>query len=102
MGNLRLRDLKGLGLKTEQQLIAVGINTPQELKEFGAVFAFLKLKAHHQNNISLNFLYAMIGALENRSWLDIAQNERESILMALEGYTELEQQLREEGIDFNT
>jgi len=31
----------------------------------------------------------MVGALENRHWLDIAQNERTQLLNQLDGYNEL-------------
>ncbi len=96
---MRLRDLKGLGPKTEEQLGAVGINTPEDLRDVGALGAFVRLRKESSINPSLNFLYAMIGALENRSWLDIAKNERESILMSLEGYNELEKELLAEGVE---
>jgi len=96
---LRLRDLKGLGPKSEAYLSSVGINNPEELEDCGAVAAFMKMRSEGKISPSLNFLYAMIGALENRSWVDIAQNERESILMALEGFAELKKELADEGIE---
>ena len=96
---MRLRDLKGLGPKTEKQLIEIGINTPGELAELGAMEAFIRLRRQAGVNPSINFLYAMIGALEDRSWLDIAKTERESLLMALEGFEELERELKKDGIE---
>jgi DNA transformation protein len=41
---LRLRDLKGLGVKTEQQLNEIGIHSVDDLKRIGAVKAFIMLK----------------------------------------------------------
>lgn len=95
---MRIRDLRGLGPKTEEQLRCVGVESPEDLIEIGAVEAFVRLRRSGAKP-SLNFLYAMVGALEDRSWLDIAQNERESILMALDGFSELEQELAKEGIE---
>ena len=39
----------------------------------------------------MNFLYAMVGTLENEHWMKIAKSERERLLMELEGFRELEQ-----------
>ncbi len=99
MSDKRLRDLIGLGPKSEAMLSAIGIKTPENLKEIGAVEAFIKLRQAADPKPSLNFLYAMVGALENRSWLDIARHERESLLMALDGFSELEKELANEGIE---
>ncbi len=99
MRETRLRDLKGLGPKSEEVLLSIGIGSPKELKEVGALEAFIRMKKHGGINPSLNFLYAMIGALENRNWLDIARDERESILMSLDGFAELERELANEGIE---
>jgi len=37
----------------------------------------------------MNFLYAMVGALENKHWIKIAKTERERLLMELEGFGNL-------------
>lgn len=92
---MKLRELKGLGLKTEQQLIEVGIHNAEQLREVGAVEAYLRLKNKSDVNPSLNFLYALVGAIEDRHWLNIAQNEKMQLLMELEGYAELGRILEE-------
>ncbi|PCJ37831.1 MAG: competence-specific regulator [Moraxellaceae bacterium] len=96
---LKLRDLKGLGPKSEKCLIEIGINTPEKLEEIGAVRAFIKLKNECSTKPSLNFLYALVGALENQHWAEIAKTEKERLLMDLEGYRELEEMFREDGIE---
>jgi DNA transformation protein len=48
----------------------------------------------------LNFLYALVSALENRHWASIAKTEKGRLLMELEGYFELEAILKAEGIAF--
>ena len=92
-----LSKLKGLGLKSERCLNEIGIRTKDDLEAIGPVQAFLKLRTECSTKPSLNFLYAMVGALEGRHWADIAKSEKGRLLMELEGYQELEQILKSEG-----
>jgi DNA transformation protein len=41
----------------------------------------------------------MVGALENEHWANIAKSEKGRLLMELEGYRELEEMLKAEGIE---
>ena len=90
--------LKGLGAAAEKSLNAIGIYTKKDLEEIGAVTALVKLEREQNIKPHLNFLYAMVGALENKSWLEIAKTQRESLVFELEGYKELEKVLNEENI----
>lgn len=94
----RLRDMQGLGPKSEAWLIEVGIHTPEELREMGAIRAFIRLKNECSTPPSLNFLYAMVGAIEGESWLSIAKHEKGRLLTELEGYQELEELFQAEGV----
>ncbi len=91
----KLRDLPGLGIKTEQALKEVGIESPADLMALGAIPTFLRLAEKQSKRPSLNFLYALVGAIEGRSWLSVVQQDRYSLLMELEGYQELEAWLSE-------
>lgn len=97
---MKLRDLKGLGPKSEKCLVEIGIETPDNLREIGPVRAFIRLKKECSIKPSMNFLYAMVGALEGKHWAEIARSERGRLLLELEGYRELEAMLRSEGVDF--
>ena len=99
---MKLRDLKGLGPQSEKCLQEIGIYTPEDLKALGAVRVFIKLRKECSTKPSLNFLYAMVGALEDKHWADIAKSEKGRLLTELEGYRELEAMLESEGmkIDF--
>ena len=97
-----LSKLKGLGPKSERCLNEIGIKTKADLEKTGPVRAFLKLRKECRTKPSLNFLYAMVGALEERHWADIAKSEKGRLLMELDGYQELERILKEEGIDMET
>jgi len=94
----KLRDLKGLGPKSEALLIEVGITTEDELRKLGAIRAFIRLKKASNSKPSLNFLYALVGAIEGEHWLEVAKYEKGQLLMELEGYKELEKVLNSEGV----
>jgi len=87
---LKLSALKGLGPKSEACLNGIGIFTREDLELVGAVAAFLKLKEECATQPSMNFLYAMVGALEDKHWAKIAKEEKSRLLMELDGYQALE------------
>ena len=97
-----LSKLKGLGPKSEKCLNEIGIKTRSDLERVGPIRAFLMLREECSIKPSLNFLYAMVGALEDEHWTDIAKSEKGRLLMELDGYQELEQILKEEGVDIQT
>jgi DNA transformation protein len=86
---VRIRNLRGLGPKSEEQLEKVGINTSEELRAIGAVAAFVALCETSASKPSLNFLYALVGALEDRDWQEVARQDRGRLFAELEGHKEL-------------
>ena len=92
-----LSKLKGLGPKSEKYLNDIGIYTRQDLEAIGAIKAFIKLSTVDKTKPGLNFLYAMVGALEDRSWTDIVKTEKTRLLIELASYQELEEILKKEG-----
>jgi DNA transformation protein len=87
---LRIRDLRGLGPKSEKLLEAIDIISPDELRSIGAVPAFIALCEKSGSTPSLNLLYALVGALEDRDWRDVATEDRDRLFAELEGYRELQ------------
>lgn len=83
-----LSRLKGLGPKSEKSLNEVGIHTREDLERIGPVRAFIMLREAASTPPSLNFLYAMAGALEDRPWTEIAKSERGRLLLELEALLE--------------
>ncbi len=43
-------------------------------------------------------ILGLVGALENEHWVNIAGNEKGRLLMELDGYRELEEMLKPEGV----
>ncbi len=80
---MRIRDLKGLGPKTEQMLSVIGITHAEQLfaSDPFEVYAQLRQKVP---GTSLNALYALIGAIENVHWQAIKQQRRTEIILRLE------------------
>ena len=74
---------RGLGPKSRQWLGAIGITSPDELKAQDPFVVYARLKAT-QPGVSLNLLHALIGAVENRDWRDVAREDRTSIVLRLE------------------
>ncbi len=73
----------GLGPKSRQWLGAIGITSPDQLKAQDPFAVYARLKAT-QPAVSLNLLYALIGAAEDRDWRDVARQDRLTILLRLE------------------
>ncbi len=79
----KLADLKGLGPKSEAMLSTVGIITVAQLRASDPFEVYARLKAALPGT-SLNALYALIGAIEDRHWQDIKRERRTEILLRLE------------------
>ncbi|WP_432459296.1 MULTISPECIES: TfoX/Sxy family protein [unclassified Agarivorans] len=92
-----LTDLPGLGPKSAQMLEQAGIISLEDLRELGAIRAFIKVKQFGATQPSLNLLYALVGALEGKHWLSIAKQQKAELIMVLEGYQELEKLFTEQG-----
>lgn len=78
----RLRDLKGFGPKSEEILAEVGINSVEEFMAVDPYVLYSQIKP--MKGIGLNSIYAIIGARENQSWLDVAKTRKMEILMRLD------------------
>jgi len=78
----RLRDLNGFGPRSEEILAEVGIHS---VKDFMAIDPYdLYAKIKPMKGMGLNSIYAIIGARENISWLDVANTRKVEILMRLD------------------
>lgn len=78
-----LTSLPGLGPKSAQMLRAAGIRTLAQLRALGAVRAYLAVRTRDRS-ASLNLLWALEGALTQRSWQEVARQDRLRLLLELE------------------
>ncbi|MCX7208592.1 MAG: TfoX/Sxy family DNA transformation protein [Proteobacteria bacterium] len=75
--------LKGLGPKSRYILAKIGIDTAEQLRAADAFDVYARL---HQvmPNVSLNMLYALIGAQEELPWQQIKNERKTEILLRLD------------------
>ena len=79
---LHIIDMPNFGPKSQQMLTQAGIHTVAQLRELGAVRAYLQVK--RSGKASLNLLWAMEGALTGQHWQVVAKQERLRLLIELE------------------
>lgn len=75
--------LRNLGKASSQMLLAAGICSEQQLREMGAIKAFVAIKKSG-GKPSLNLLWALEGALTDRDWKVVSRGERLSLLIQLD------------------
>lgn len=78
-----IHELPNLGPKSQQMLAEAGIHSVEQLRQLGAVRAFVQTKQTTQN-ISLNLLWALEGALSDRHWQEVVKHDRLSLLLQVE------------------
>ena len=75
--------LKGLGPRSSAVLAHAGIHTRAQLQAADPYRLYLQLRASRPG-VSLNLLYALIGAQENVDWRLVARERKTAILMRLD------------------
>jgi DNA transformation protein and related proteins len=75
--------LRGLGPKSREMLRQAGIVEAGQVLDGDAVALYLKVKAR-QPAASLNLLYGLIGAQEDRDWREVARERRTELLLRLD------------------
>ncbi len=80
---MRIRDLEGLGPKSEAMLASIDVESIEGFKRSDAFEMYKKLKEINVG-ANLNMLYAMLGAQEGIHWQDIAKDRKTEILMRLD------------------
>ena len=78
----RLRDLNGFGPRSEEILAEFDIITVEDFMSIDPYDLYAKLKPI--KGMGLNSIYAIIGARENLSWLEVAKTRKTEILMLLD------------------
>jgi len=66
-------------------LAQAGIRSVQQLRELGAVAAYVRTK-RAGGGVSLNLLWGLESALSGLPWQQVAREHRTSLLLALEEY----------------
>jgi DNA transformation protein len=80
---MSLQNLKNLGPVSVKKLETAGIENANQLRELGAVAAYLRVK-QATPGISLNMLYALQGALTDTHWSRLGEHERSALLLEVD------------------
>lgn len=78
-----MNDWLNLGPKSRAWLGEIDIETPAQLQAADAFALYARLKARDPG-VSLNLLYALIGAQEGLHWLEVKRERRTEILLRLD------------------
>lgn len=78
-----LADLNGFGPKSAAALQAIDITSVEQLRALDPFEVYATLKANDPRT-SLNFLYALVGAIEGVHWQEIKKTRRTAILLRLD------------------
>ena len=76
-----------LGPKSTAALAAIGITSLAQLRRAGAVTSYLRLK-QQTRGVSLNMLYALVGAIEGIDWRSIKRERKLALLAELDGHAQ--------------
>lgn len=75
--------MRNLGPKSRAWLAGLGIEDLAALRRNDPFRVYARLKAKGVP-VSLNLLYALIGAVEDRDWREVQRAERSAILLRLD------------------
>lgn len=81
----RIKDLPNLRLNTERMLKKAGIETIEELEEVGAARAFHKLRVLNRQNLNIELLWSLEGAINRIHSNVVTHARREELLVSLQG-----------------
>ncbi len=80
----RLKDLPNLRLATERMLKKAGIETVEQLQQKGSVNAYQAIKSTHNNEVSVELLWALEGAINGTHWSVIPKDRRQELLARID------------------
>lgn len=70
--------LRNLGPKSQLWLAGIGITSFDEIRRLGAVETYVRLKSANPR-VSLNMLYGLHAALQNRDWREVTDDEKQML-----------------------
>lgn len=76
---MSLAELPNLGPKSSEMLATAGIVSKKQLQDVGAVAAYLAV-CETDANVSLNLLWSIAGALENKHWTAISPATKQQLV----------------------
>ena len=81
-----IEQLKGLGPRSAALLKTCGIESIEQLRDLGPIFAYATLQRGDHSE-TRNLLWAIAAGLEDRHWTSLTGDEKETLLDELEQLT---------------
>lgn len=78
-----IESLRALGPMSRRLLAQIDVTSTAQLRARDPFALYAQLKALDAS-VSLNMLYALIAAIEDRDWREVARSDRTRILMRLD------------------
>jgi len=78
-----IKQLNGLGPRSQEMLASAGITHEAELRQLGSVEAYVRVK-RAVPGVSLNLLWAIEAVLTGAPWQQVARKDRTRLLLALD------------------
>jgi DNA transformation protein len=78
------KPLRNLGPKSTHWLVSVGIASMDDLYDLGAVEAYRRVKAAYPQQVSLNMLWGLQGAMLDLPWNELPPEMKKKLLEELE------------------
>ncbi len=80
MSARKISEMRNLGPASQALLAEIGIHNEKQLREIGAVSTFCRVRFQlGKAYASLNLLYAMEAALQDRDWRDLSPAEKAAL-----------------------
>lgn len=77
---MNLSEMKNMGYELEKKLKTVNIYDSDDLKIHGSKGAFLRLQTLYPEEVCLDMLYAIEGAIRGIQWDELNQDIKEDLL----------------------
>jgi DNA transformation protein and related proteins len=75
-----LTKLPNIGKVLTEKLLMAGINSGQDLRNIGAENAIIKISTFDNNEICINMLYALEGAIQGIRWHKLSPKRKMELL----------------------
>ena len=74
-----LTELQNIGETLAKKLNAIGIKTPQDLKNIGSENAIIKIATIENSGACINMLYALEGAIQGIRWHGLDSERKQEL-----------------------
>lgn len=83
--SISIHEVRNIGPKTAEWLVAVGVSTFEDLERIGVLEAYKLLVEQYPHKITLNALWGLQGALLDIPWNEISPEMKVKLKAEFEG-----------------